>query len=375
MLLRDPNSSVRTFLSRADISIDGNRPWDIQVRDPRFFERVLQGGSLGFGESYLDGDWECDALDEMFRRLALVPKKGRKGNLEKYLFKTQHAFLNLQSKRRAHQVVDAHYDLSNVLFENMLDPYMQYSCAHWQGTQDLNEAQIRKMDLICRKLELKPGLRVLEIGCGWGGFASYMASTYGCHVTAVNISKEQIKVAREKCRDLPVNIVEKDYRDVDGVYDRVVSIAMFEAVGPKNYRQFMEVAARSLKKDGLFLLHTIGENKTRLHGDPWILRYVFPNGHIPSIAQIGTAMEGLFVMEDWHNLSTDYDRTLMAWEERFVNNWEKIRADDPRFDERFFRLWRYYLLNCAGAFRARNLQLWQIVGSLHRSGRHYTRVV
>ena len=280
---------------------------------------------------------------------------------------------NLQSLSRSRIVAERHYDLGNDLFQGFLDPYLQYSCAYFKDmhgcpdTQsddevghDLEQAQRAKMRLICQKLELKPGDRVLDIGCGWGGLARFMAEEYGCRVTGVNISKEQIAFGREFCAGLDVEIHEKDYRLLVDHFDKIVSVGMFEHVGPKNYQGFMRAAARCLKPDGLFLLHTIGSNSTSLNIDPWISTYIFPNGNLPSVAQIASASEKWFVTEDLHNFGPYYDRTLMSWLRNFRRAWPGL---SNKYDERFRRMWEYYLQSCAGAFRARDIQLWQFVFS------------
>ncbi len=269
-------------------------------------------------------------------------------------------------------MVEAHYNLSNEMFSMFLDSRMQYSCAYWEGASNLEEAQKAKLDLICQKLKLSPGMRVLEIGCGWGGLAEHMARHYGVRVSAVNISEEQLRVARERCRGLNVEFLEMDYREVAGEYDRVVSIAMFEGVGVKNYAYFMGVVHRCLRDDGVFLLHTIGENIDRTTADPWIVKYIFPNGQVPSLDRIAKSMERRFVIEDVHNIGAHYDPTLMAWAKNFEARWPEIRA--LGFDERFRRMWLNYLYNCAGAFRGRSLQLWQVVATMLRSGTRYRRI-
>ena len=349
---------IEEILSQAGVTINGTRPEDIRVKDDRFYGRVLSDGSLGLGESYMEGWWECGRLDELFYRIL----KARLDEKVKVKFADLSSlflsFVNKQSKSRSRIVADRHYNLGNDLFHSFLDPYNQYSCAYFDGVDDLNSAQVKKLDLICRKMALKQGDRVLDIGCGWGGFARYAAEYYGCRVTAVNIAREQIDYAREFCRSLPVEIVECDYGDIRGTFNKVVSIGMFEHVGRKNYREFMSVVYRCLDDDGIFLLQTIGNNQSFERGDEWIDKYIFPNGQLPSVAWIGQAVEGLFVMEDWHNLGPHYDRTLMAWNENFQRAWPDLRS---RYDERFKRMWEYYLLSCAGAFRARRIQLWQIV--------------
>jgi cyclopropane-fatty-acyl-phospholipid synthase len=242
----------------------------------------------------------------------------------------------------------------------MLDKRMVYSCGYWKKASSLDEAQEAKLDLICRKLGIEEGMKVLDIGCGWGSFARFVAEKYGAVVDGVTVSKEQAEFARKSCINLPVQIKLEDYRHIKGQYDRITSIGMFEHVGYKNYPTFMKVVNRLLSDNGLFLLHTIGRNTSVRSNDPWIDKYIFPNSMLPSIKQIGSAIENLFVMEDLHNFSTDYDMTLMAWFENFDSNWEKLK---PRYSERFYRMWKYYLLMCAGSFRSRHFQLWQIVFS------------
>jgi len=349
------------MLQSADIEVNGSRPFDIRVKNPHFFKRVLQEGSLGLGESYMDGWWECDRLDIFFQK---VLRAGLENQLPHHIKDTLRVaaarLTNLQSKKRAWIVGKEHYDLGNDLFSLMLDPYMQYSCAYWKDATTLKQAQEAKLKLICEKLQLRPGMTLLDIGCGWGGLAAYAAKNYGVSVHGVTISAEQQKMAQERCKDLDVQILLQDYRDLNSQYDRIVSVGMFEHVGPKNYQTYFNVVARNLKHDGLFLLHTIGANETNMNVDPWINKYIFPNGCLPSVKHIATTSEGKFVMEDWHNIGADYDRTLMAWYERFVQNWPKI---EHNYSQRFFRMFSYYLNACAGAFRARDIQLWQVVFS------------
>lgn len=349
------------MLSLAGIEINGSRPGDIQVKNPDFFKRVLREGSLGLGESYMDGWWECERLDIFFQR---VVSAGLEKKLPHHLKDTLRIaaarFTNLQSKKRAWIVGKEHYDLGNDLFTLMLDPYMQYSCAYWKEATTLEEAQEAKLRMICEKLQLQPGMKLLDIGCGWGGLSAFAAQNYGVSVVGVTISAEQQKLAQERCAGLDVEIQLKDYRDLHQQFDRIASVGMFEHVGPKNYRTYFKVVERNLKPDGLFLLHTIGSNRTGMHVEPWINKYIFPNGCLPSVTQIAKASEGRFVMEDWHNIGADYDRTLMVWYARFRQAWPQLAQ---RYSERFERMFSYYLNACAGAFRARDIQLWQVVFS------------
>ncbi len=349
------------MLSMAGIEINGSRPFDIQINNPNFFKRVLQDGSLGLGESYMDGWWECERLDIFFQRVVAAGLEKKLPHHLKDILRIAAARLtNLQSQKRAWIVGKEHYDLGNDLFTQMLDPYMQYSCGYWQQATTLEEAQEAKLRLICEKLHLRPGMRVLDIGCGWGGLSAYAAKHYGVSMVGVTISAEQQKMAQERCAGLDVEILLQDYRDLHQQFDRIVSVGMFEHVGPKNYRTYFEVVERNLKPDGIFLLHTIGSNETDMNVDPWINKYIFPNGCLPSVKHIAQASEGRFVMEDWHNIGADYDRTLMAWYERFKQSWPQLAS---RYSERCERMFSYYLNACAGAFRARDIQLWQVVFS------------
>ncbi|MCR0997460.1 cyclopropane fatty acyl phospholipid synthase [Serratia rubidaea] len=352
---------VEEMLAEAGITINGNQAFDIQVNNPQLFKRVLQEGSLGFGESYMDGWWECERLDMLFSRLLRAGVDERLPKNIADIARIAYARLfNRQSRKRAWQVGKEHYDIGNDLFSRMLDPYMQYSCGYWKRATTLAQAQQDKLQMICEKLQLKPGMTLLDIGCGWGGLAQYAAQHYGVKVFGVTISAEQQKMAQQRCAGLDVEILLQDYRDLHQQFDRIVSVGMFEHVGPKNYDTYFSVAARNLRPDGLFLLHTIGSNQTDLNVDAWIDKYIFPNGCLPSVKHIADASEGRFVMEDWHNIGADYDRTLMAWLDNFKRAWPELAAD---YSERFERMFTYYLNACAGAFRSRNIQLWQVLFS------------
>jgi cyclopropane-fatty-acyl-phospholipid synthase len=352
---------MTNLLALADIRVNGARPWDIHVHDRRFFSRVLASGTLGFGESYMEGWWDCEALDEMCCRAIGA------GLEKRFVFRLPNVWallsallVNQQTSRRSRKVGRVHYDLSNDFFQAMLDPNMQYSCALFAKGDDLASAQLRKLDWICKRLRLRPGLRLLDIGCGWGGLARYAAHHYGCQVVGITISGEQFVYAQRWCRGLDVEIQLRDYREVTERFDRVVSVGMVEHVGYKNYRTYMRAVARSLGEDGLFLCQGICGNFSRFHTDPWIKRYIFPNSVLPSLAGLTRAAEGVFVIEDVRNIGPNYDPTLVAWEENFRRAWPRF-AD--QYGERFRRMWRFYLLSCAGAFRARSLQVFSILFS------------
>ena len=357
------------LLSQADIKINGARPWDIQVHHADFFKRVFQQGSLGLGESYMEGWWDCERLDILFCKILKAKlDKQVPGNLKDILRVVSARLFNLQSRSRSWIVGKEHYDIGNDLFALMLDPHMQYSCGYWRHAQTLEEAQNAKLKMICEKLQLEPGMRLLDIGCGWGGLAAYAARNYGVSVDGVTISREQQKLAQQRCEGLDANILLQDYRDLNTTYDRIVSVGMFEHVGPKNYETYFSVVDRCLKPNGLFLLHTIGSNQTGLSVDPWINKYIFPNGCLPSIRQIASVSESRLVMEDWHNFGSDYDKTLMAWHERFNQAWSGLSSN---YTPRFRRMFNYYLCACAGAFRARDIELWQVLFSRGTEGGMY----
>lgn len=388
---RSAQAWFERLLARADIRVGGERPWDMQLLGPNVAERVLAQGTVGLGESYMDGHWRAERLDEFFHHLVRAqmtlrehgPAAGTRPPVW-HLLKAR--WLNRQTRRRAFLVADAHYDLGNDFYAAMLDARMTYTCAYWgQGATTLDAAQEAKLELVCRKLGLQPGMRVLDIGCGWGSFMQYAAERHGVQCVGVTVSAEQVALGRERCAGLPVAFHRMDYRDLPARlpallpsvgpggghrFDRVVSLGMFEHVGHKNYAAFMDVALQVLAPDGLFLLHTIGRNEQGEGTDPWIDKYIFPNGELPTVARIGRACEQRFVVEDLHNFGADYDRTLMHWYTNVEAAWPRF-AD--RLGERFHRMWRYYLLSCAGAFRARDIQLWQWVLSPHGVAGGYRR--
>ena len=349
---------VQDLLARGDIRIDGDRPWDIRVHDERLYARLLAEGSLGAGESYMDGWWDCDRLDECITRVFRADIKRAITPWKDALRVFAARLVNLQRPARAFRIGRHHYDIGDDLFERMLDRRMIYSCAYWKDATTLDEAQEAKLDLVCRKLGLQAGMRVLDIGCGWGGMAQFAAERYGVAVLGITVSENQASRARERCRGLDVEIRLEDYRRLEGSFDRVLSLGMFEHVGYKNYGRFMRIVRRLLVEDGLFLLHTIGASHSMKRTDPWTDRYIFPDSMLPSVAQIGTAIEERFVPEDWHNFGADYDTTLMHWYRNVEARWSEL---GDRYDERFHRMWRYFLLTSAGGFRSRKTQLWQIV--------------
>ncbi|HEY4510946.1 MAG TPA: cyclopropane fatty acyl phospholipid synthase [Candidatus Paceibacterota bacterium] len=364
---------VKKMFTSAGIEIGGKKAWDILVHDERFYRRVLAYGSLGLGESYMDKWWDCDRIDLCIEKILRSGKSEKIKRLPLIYFSIKSRLFNLQSKGGARTVMREHYNLSNALYMSFLDSRNQYTCGFFQGTNDLDKAQEQKLDLICRKLHLQSGDRVLDIGCGWGGFAKYAAEKYGCTVVGITLSDAQIAYARAYVTGLPVEIRKQDYRDLAGEqFSKIVSVGMMEHVGYKNYRIFMEIVRSCLSQNGLFLLHAIGQNTTSTRGNAWSDKYIFPHGMLPSLKQITAASEGVFVMEDWHNFGPYYHKTLLAWDKNFQQNWPQLQS---HYSETFYRMFRYYFNSFAGAFKARHIQLWQIVFSKGEYDKvyHYVR--
>jgi cyclopropane-fatty-acyl-phospholipid synthase len=365
---------IAQLLQRAGIQVNGPAPWDMQICDGATWRRMMAHGTLGFGESYMDGQWECERLDELVCRM--LRADGTRVVTARFLPRwlaqeLRHVLVNLQSVSRAFRVAEQHYDLGNDLFAAMLDSRMVYSCAYWPRAADLEQAQEHKLELICRKLELRAGERLLDVGCGWGGLAEHAARHFGCEVVGATVSREQAALARERCAGLPVTIELTDWRALSGRWDKIVSVGMFEHVGPKNYTAYFGRMRELLADQGLFLLHTIGSDRTERATNAWTERYIFPNGKLPSAVEITRTVEDHFLIEDWHNFGLDYDRTLMAWWARFERVWPQLRA---RYGERFFRMWKFYLLSSAGFFRSHQGQLWQVVLASRERTRDYRSV-
>jgi cyclopropane-fatty-acyl-phospholipid synthase len=358
----DPRRAQELFvdlLARADVQVGGSRPWDIQVHDERVWARLLRDGTLGAGEAYVDGWWDTPALDQFIDHILRARfDESLRENWTLVAQAVRARVLNLQSITRSFDNGQHHYDIGNDLYEAMLGGRLLYTCAYWQGATTLDEAQDAKLDLVCRKIGLRAGMRVLDLGCGWAGFAAFAAERYGVTVTGYTVSQEQVRWAKDHYPQLPIDIRLDDYRNATGTFDAVVSIGLMEHVGWKNYRGYMQLVDRLLAPGGVAFVHTIAGNVPRSHIEPWFDKYIFPNAVLPTLARLASAMEGIFIPEDVHNIGEDYDRTLMEWWRNFDAAWPALRA---RYGDTFYRRWKYYLLSCAGAFRSRSQQLFQIV--------------
>ena len=350
-------SRAERLLGSAGVRLDGQRPTDLSIHDDRVFTRAFAHGTLGFGESYMDGDWDAEDMPGLLSRLLSAQLDEQLHNVGTLFLWARARFLNLQRGRRAYAIAKRHYDLGNDLFTAMLGQRLVYSCGYWANATDLDAAQKAKLDLVCRKLRLRPGMRVLDIGCGWGEALKFAAERYGVSGVGITISSAQSHYARKLCAGLPIEIRMQDYRSLTEQFDAVFSIGMFEHVGSRNYRRYFDVVHRCLAPDGLSLLHCIGTNQAPNRPDPWIERYIFPNSQIPAMSQVAAALETHFVVEDWHNFGADYERTLLAWLANFDAAWPKLAA---HYDERFRRMWRFYLAASAASFRTRHDQLWQL---------------
>jgi cyclopropane-fatty-acyl-phospholipid synthase len=355
-----PRAAIEGLFALADVHFNGTRPWDITVHDDRLFRRILANGSLGLGEAYMEGDWDCAALDKLFDRIITARLSDRLGiTLPLAMLMLGARLTNRQSIARSAAVAYAHYDLPIDIHQATYDKRLTASCGYWKSADTLDQAQDNKLDLICRKVGLMPGHTVFDIGCGWGSFLGFAAEKYEARCIGVTVSKEQVAYVKRRYSGLPVEPLLLDYRAYDGAkVDRLVSVGMFEHVGSKNFRTYFECARRLLKEDGVFLLHTIWENERHPVIDAWQDKYIFPNGDLPSLGEIASAVEGLFVVEDVHNFGPDYDRTLMAWNANFQPRRAELAL---RHGERFCRMWEYYLLQNAAAFRCRHINVGQLV--------------
>lgn len=351
---------LRELFAKAGVTIGGREPWDLQVRESRAFDRVMRDGSIGFGEAFMEGWLDCPRVDQLADRV-YRHDLAEQIDAKTAVFEAFKARVNpFGTRKRSFEIGERHYDTGNDLFEVMLDPYMIYSCGYWERAQTLEDAQRDKLELICRKLELQPGMRLLDIGCGWGGLARYAAEHFGVSVVGISVSKEQVELARRLAAGLPIEFRLVDYREVDETFDRVVSVGMFEHVGRRHYREFFDVCGRCLAPGGLFLLHTVGYLKEEPI-NPWYDKYVMPGVEFPTVANIVDHLGPNLALENFQTWEgSHYDRTLMAWFDRFDAGFDRLKH---RYDDRFYRMWKLYLQGCAGGFRAGQMRVWQLVFS------------
>jgi cyclopropane-fatty-acyl-phospholipid synthase len=339
----------------------------VEVLDPAFYRAVATGGSVGAGESYMQGQWRCSDLVALVRLLLRNRDllDGMEGELARWAGLGLRVWERLHRNTRAgsRRNISAHYDLGNEFFELFLSRDLMYSSAYWAEGDDLDRASERKLALICRKLDLRAHDRVVEIGTGWGGFALYAARHFGCHVTTTTISREQFALARQRVVEASlqdrVDVRLDDYRDLSGRYDKLVSIEMIEAIGADYLDTYFAQLGRLLKPDGLALLQAITIEDHRyaqaLKTVDFIKRHVFPGSFIPSLQAMLAAKTracdlGLIAMEDFGD---SYARTLRAWRERFLARAGEVRS--LGFSDRFMRMWEFYLAYCEGGFRERSI--------------------
>lgn len=354
---------VAQVLQKVGITLNGSKPTDIQINDEQVWNRVIGGGSLALGETFMDGEWDVDDLAGLVDTVYRANLYQELVSFDALPLIIRGIFQNLQSRTRAFGVAHAHYDLGNDLYTKMLDARMVYTSGIWKGVDTLEAAQEQKLERLCNRIGLESGDRVLDIGCGWGSFMKYAAERHGASVIGLTVSVGQTELAEKMCAGLPAEFVIGDYRDYTSneKFDHVVSIEMIEAVGVKNLRTYFKKAHSLLQPDGCFGLQAIMGLEPKPVPDVWIDRYIFPNGILPSLAQIEKAIRGLFVIESLENFAPDYDKTLMEWWKRFDVSYEKLKTENPKYDERFYRMWKFYLQGCAGLFRADEVQVNQII--------------
>lgn len=340
----------------------------IEVKHPGFYSRLLQGGSIAAGEAYMDGWWDSPDLTALMKLMALnlraLDKLEEQGSwLTKLLYKFSH-WSNRNSEENSRKNIHAHYDLGNNLYEAFLDTNMLYSSALYNHADDsLEQAQINKMDRLCQQLELKPTDHVVEIGTGWGAMAIYMAEQYGCQVTTTTISEEQHAYAEQKIKERgledKITLLKEDYRNLTGTYDKLVSIEMIEAVGKQFLPSYIKVCESLLKSGGLMAIQaiTIADQRYDYYSNnvDFIQKYIFPGGFLPSVTSLtqATTKYSDLVTRDLFDIGLDYAKTLNEWHLRFNRAESEVRSFG--YDDRFVRMWRYYLSYCEGGFLARTI--------------------
>ena len=362
LTLTEPDGTVREFFGTENTELSGT----VEIRDPKFYSRVLSGGSRGAGESYMSNEWDSEDLTVVFRIAALNQEmwQSLERGWARLTLPASHMYhwLKRNSRSQSRRNISDHYDLGNDFFELFLDPTMMYSCGVFENETDtMEQASNRKNELICQQLQLKPSDHLVEVGSGWGGFALHAAANYGCRITTTTISTEQFELARERIKaaglDKQVQVVKEDYRDLGGSYDKLVSIEMIEAVGWENYQTYFKSCANLLKPKGLMLVQAItvadeAFEKAKRHVD-FIKRYVFPGGCLPSVESMIAAARQVSDLQliDLQDIGSHYVHTLQAWLAQFEAN--KGQIAQLGYDQRLIRLWRFYLCYSEAAFAER----------------------
>jgi len=346
---------------------------DIVVNNKEMFVKIASNGELGLVESYINGDWDSDNLEktisELISKLDFLKNQIKKQSLNFIFMEIKAVIKNRiqnNSIKSVKKNISHHYDIGNDLFQKMLGKHMQYTCAYfYKPNMTLDEAQYAKMELIAKKIDLKPNMKVLDIGCGFGSMAQHLAKHYNVYVIGVTLSKEQKKYADEYFSHPRVTIELKDYRHVTGNFDRVYSVGMFEQVGRKRYKEYYDKCYELLKPDGIMLIHTIGTNKRKWNHNSFINKYIFPEGELPHIENLTHSFVDKWHLEDWQNMGLSYAKTTKLWHTN-IGDWSGL----DNYDERFRRMWDFYLLGCVANFQSRNVCLWQIVYTKRNSNRN-----
>ena len=361
------NKVVTHLFERAGLQIGGSKANNVVVHDDRFFKEVLLKGSIGLGDSYVEGTWDASSVDDVV--FALI-KSGVYNSILSQIYDTvgsvARRIQNLQDRIGSYQVIDEHYDLDYNLFLAFLDRYNQYTCGYFERTDDLDQAQENKLELICNKLNLREGDKVLDIGGGWGGLALYMTERFDVDVSIITLSRQQANHARKMCEGRKVKVHVCDYRDIpllfsSSSFDKVAAVGILEHIGHKNYRQFMKVVNHALIPEGRCLFQTLYSPANRILSNPWVRKHIFPNHELPPQNTIKSAASKYFQPADkvaFQDLTPHYVKTLLAWNERLNK-----AIDDKKInlEPKEHRKWNFYFLSCAGALRAEHMRVGQFV--------------
>lgn len=357
----------------------GDLEVSLDIKNPSFFRRLALYGDIGFAESYMDGDFECEDLTKLIQLAILNSSKLETNSEDEKRFSFYNALpwfnkikhmLRKNSKTKSKKNISEHYDLSNEFFKLMLDETMMYSSAVFKNDDySLHEAQKAKIDILAKKLNLKKGSKVLEIGSGWGAMATHLVKEYGCDVTTLTLSKEQKKICEDRFKEhnieQSVDVLLKDYRDMEGQFDAIIAVEMFEAVGREYFDIFFKKCESLLKRSGVLVMQIITmpdqRYKSYCKGTDFIQKYIFPGGHLPSVGKIldVTTKETSLNLLNLEDYTEHYAKTLNIWHETFIQKSQEVK--ELGFDEYFMRMWKMYLCYCEAAFLTRNINLVQVV--------------